>query len=81
MYTNATVIFEDSTGISGSGIGAVNSGILFNGITKFVNNSATEGGAIHINVVTEPVNNKISTYPSEAAPYSLATVHKKMEHT
>ena len=49
LYTNATVIFEDNTGISGSGIGAVNSGILFNGITKFMNNSATEGGAIHIN--------------------------------
>ena len=59
LYTNATVIFEDNTGISGSGIGVWGSGILlFNGITKFVNNSATEGGAIRINVVTEPVNNK-----------------------
>ena len=48
LYTNATVIFDNNTGQSGSCIRAEHSYLEFNGITTFVNNYATDGGVIHI---------------------------------
>ena len=49
LHTKATVTFESNTGQLGSGISVEGSSTLdFNGITTFVNNSAIEGGAIHI---------------------------------